>query len=183
MCLYRAIPCSPEGRTRRHERGAGMRWTVQRQQTSVVAADCKSVCSCPPDAGVKFLARRFAERRWLTSRYTGESTYKPLKPIAQGRPECFGGPVVTCLRGFFTCTQGCGCAKHPAFPAPSDFWGTTDDARLGQIVPRECEAVFSPRHCERSEAIQTVSAEKVWIASSRSLSSGRASRGPVGSSQ
>jgi hypothetical protein len=36
------------------------------------------------------------------------------------------------------------------------------------------------RHCERSEAIQAVTAEGFWIAS-RSLSSGRALRGPVGS--
>jgi hypothetical protein len=34
------------------------------------------------------------------------------------------------------------------------------------------------RHCERSEAIQNLSAATIWIAS-RSLSSGRASRVPV----
>ena len=40
------------------------------------------------------------------------------------------------------------------------------------------------RHCERSEAIQNLTAEIVWIASSRSLSSVRPKRaGPVGSSQ
>src|SRR5689334_25333226 len=33
-------------------------------------------------------------------------------------PDCFGVPVVTCLRAFYICTQGCGCDKHPAFPAP-----------------------------------------------------------------
>jgi hypothetical protein len=53
---------------------------------------------------------------------------------------------------------------------------------------------LSGRHCERlvrrsspseggSEAMQTISAEAVWIASARSLSSGRALRGPVGASQ
>jgi hypothetical protein len=35
------------------------------------------------------------------------------------------------------------------------------------------------RHCERSKAIQNVSTEKVWIASSRSLSSGAHSRDPL----
>ena len=45
LCLYRAVSCSPEGRTRRHERRAEMRWTVQLQQTSVVAADGEGVWS------------------------------------------------------------------------------------------------------------------------------------------
>jgi len=42
----------------------------------------------------------------------------------------------------------------------------TDEAKLGQIVPREYEAMTSHRHCECSEAIQNVSAAAVWIASS-----------------
>src|SRR5690349_21490989 len=55
-------------------------------------------------------------------------------------PECFGVPVVTCLRAFFTCTQGCGCDEHPAFPAPSFLerdiaWQDSGD------VPREREAM------------------------------------------
>jgi len=67
-----------------------------------------------------------------------------------------------------------GCGQHPAFPAPSGFFGGTTDAKPGRIMPRECGGVSSPRrHCERSEAIQTASTEAVWIASSRSLSSGR----------
>jgi len=40
-----------------------------------------------------------------------------------------------------------------------------------------------PCHCEQSEAIQGTSSGAVWIASSPSLTSGRATRGPVGSSQ
>jgi hypothetical protein len=44
--------------------------------------------------------------------------------IAQGMPDCFGVPVVTCLRAFFPCTQGCGCTRHPAFPAPSSTRGS-----------------------------------------------------------
>jgi hypothetical protein len=41
--------------------------------------------------------------------------------IAQGVPDCFGVPVVTCSCAFFICTRGCGCGVHPAFPAPSVF--------------------------------------------------------------
>ena len=29
--------------------------------------------------------------------------------------------MVTILRAFYFCTQGCGCIGHPAFPAPSVF--------------------------------------------------------------
>jgi hypothetical protein len=32
-----------------------------------------------------------------------------------------GVTVVTCLRAFYFCTQGCGRIGRPAFPAPSDF--------------------------------------------------------------
>jgi len=65
---------------------------------------------------------RSARRRWLQSPvHRGERADRPLKPIAQGRPDCFGGPVVANACAFYLCTRGCGCAKHPAFPAPSDF--------------------------------------------------------------
>jgi hypothetical protein len=77
------------------------------------------VWSWRPDAGVK-LCETFIERRWLKSPvHRGEREDKPLKPIAQGMPECFGEPVVTNACAFYQRTRGCGCAKHPAFPAPS----------------------------------------------------------------
>jgi hypothetical protein len=34
-------------------------------------------------------------------------------------PGVFGVTVVTCLRAFYFCTQGCGRVERPAFPAPS----------------------------------------------------------------
>jgi hypothetical protein len=43
-----------EGRTRRHERGSGMRWTRVRQQTTDAHADGQAVWSWRPDAGAKF---------------------------------------------------------------------------------------------------------------------------------
>src|SRR5882757_1724947 len=62
-----------------------------------------------------------------------------------------GATVVTCLRAFYFCTQGCGCNGHPAFPTPSVFRGI-GHAKLGRIAPRECGRVFERRRCERSEA-------------------------------
>src|SRR5262249_38237796 len=40
---------------------------------------------------------------------TWESTKQSLKPFARGKPGHPVGSVVTCLRAFFHCTQGCGC--------------------------------------------------------------------------
>ena len=52
------------------------------------------------------------------ARHSGEIAYKPSNHRA-GNAGLFGVPVVTCLRAFLSCTQGCGCDQHPAFPAPS----------------------------------------------------------------
>jgi hypothetical protein len=50
-----------------------MRWTPRDCKTSETEADGEIVWSWRPDAGVK-LCEAFIERRWLKSRYTGEST-------------------------------------------------------------------------------------------------------------
>jgi hypothetical protein len=39
------------------------------------------------------------------------------------------------------CTRGCGCTAHPAFPAPSDFFGPNDLQNFGRLAPRECEVL------------------------------------------
>ncbi|OKO88733.1 hypothetical protein AC629_08265 [Bradyrhizobium sp. NAS80.1] len=56
-----------------------------------------------------------------------------------------------------------------------------DDAKSAKVFSAKRNGggkVFPHRHCERSEAIQNLFAEAVWIAS-RSQSSGRAARGPL----
>jgi hypothetical protein len=50
---------------------------------------------------------------------TGESPKETVKAIARGMPGVSGVTVVTCLRAFYFCTQGCGRIERPAFPAPS----------------------------------------------------------------
>jgi hypothetical protein len=57
------------------------------------------------------------------ARSPGRARRKPLKPL---RGECrafFGVTVVTMLVCFLLCTQGCGRAERPAFPAPSMLKG------------------------------------------------------------
>ena len=107
--------------------GCGGRAVVARR-----AAEARTAKACGPDLptlGSSFAVSRCrpyrtdtlrsARRRWLKSPvHRGERADRPLTPIAQGRPECFGGPVVTNACAFYPRTRGYGCAKHPAFPAP-----------------------------------------------------------------
>jgi len=49
-----ADPASSKGRTRRHERGGGLRWTCRRRQTTAAGADGEIVWSWHPGADAKF---------------------------------------------------------------------------------------------------------------------------------
>ncbi len=75
---------------------------------------------------------------------------KPLKPL---RGECRlnpSEPVVTMLVCFvFYRTRGCGCSEHPAFPAPSVFFGRMDFAQLGRLAPRDRGGATSLRGGQR----------------------------------
>jgi hypothetical protein len=79
--------------------GRGMRWTRRGCRRTVPTRTAKS---CGPDARRWRQGREaIRERRWQKSPVTGESTKQTVKAIAQGRPECFGEPVVTMLVWFF----------------------------------------------------------------------------------
>jgi hypothetical protein len=69
------------------------------------------------------------------ARSPGRARNKPLKPLRAGMPGDPGATVVTCLRAFYFCTQGCGCNGHPAFPTPSvlgeDFMHNSGASRRG----------------------------------------------------
>jgi hypothetical protein len=87
------------------------------------------------------------------SRSPERARRKPLKPFAQEKPECFGGPVVTNSCAFLLCTRGCGCAKHPAFPAPSVFEGHASCATRANLAAgmrtcalENCAAAMAPRN-------------------------------------
>jgi hypothetical protein len=49
------IPPRAEGRTRRHERGGGLRWTWKLRWTSAAGTDGEVVWSWPPGAEAKFV--------------------------------------------------------------------------------------------------------------------------------
>jgi hypothetical protein len=117
-------PASLRGAARdRQETRGGMRWTRVAQATN--APIPRTAKSCGPDAptlasSLRVMIRR---RRWQESPVTGESAKEPVKTIAQGRPDRSGEPVVTYSYAQHFCIRGCGCIRHPAFPAPSVFGG------------------------------------------------------------
>jgi hypothetical protein len=79
------------------------------------------------------------------ARSPGRLRRKSLKPSRRECRKRFGEPVVTNSYACFICMRGCGCAKHPAFPAPSPrkrlaFVATlrdTDIVKLGRSSSRE----------------------------------------------
>jgi hypothetical protein len=56
-------------------------------------------------------------------------------------PAVSGVTVVTCLRAFYFCTQGCGRIERPAFPAPSVLGGQDVKAKLARNPRRGREGV------------------------------------------
>ena len=175
-----------------------------RQPSNVRRRSPRTVKSCGPDArcwrqvgggaftptGVR-RRKTSARRRWQqSSSHRGEHE-AAVKTIRAGKAWLLQAePVVQPCA--FLCARIAGASRRPAFPAPSAFMRAESSARLGHFVPRECDGmsavrklncVAMDRHCERSEAIQNLAAERLWIASSRSLSSRPPKAGPVGSSQ
>jgi hypothetical protein len=117
-----AVSRSPRGADHdRHERWRGMRWTRVVSNDDDTNADGKAVWSWRPDAGVKWCGAIRAATVANKPGHRGERGIS-RNTIVQGMPDCCGEPVVTMLVCFIIIrTRDCGCTKHPAFPAPSDF--------------------------------------------------------------
>jgi hypothetical protein len=104
--------------------GREMRWTRQ-HWARLVACDERS-CSgrrsrvvLTPRCWRQVGGSHSADDGGKQARSPGRARRKPLKPL-RGECRVFSGvTVVTCLRAFYFCTQGCGRIERPAFPAPS----------------------------------------------------------------
>ena len=92
------VPPRQEGRTRRHERGAGCDGRGSVDTTGDVAADGEVVWSWRPDAGAKSVDRT-ADDGGKRARSPGRARIS-RKTIAQGRPDDPPVPVVL-PRAFF----------------------------------------------------------------------------------
>ena len=107
-----------------------------------------------------------------------ESTKDTVKTIRAGKAGRPASPVVHPVCNSLYTDSGAAGAR-PSLRPPATK-GAIDRAKLGQNAPREREDMSAMktdgehkpvphiRHCKRSEAIQNLSAEAVWIASLRS---------------
>jgi len=75
--------------------------------------------------------------------------------IAQGRPDAPADTcMLVCVFSALIAHETAGASQHPAFPAPSDFWGALKFPQTsGAIRVARRRVRMYPRHCERSEAI------------------------------
>jgi hypothetical protein len=78
------------------------------------------------------------------ARTPGRARHKPYT-IVQGMPDRFGVPVVTCLRAFLCCTQGCGCVRASGIPcALCSSRGTSMMQSPGEFALRGCGLTSPP---------------------------------------
>ena len=144
--------------------GDGMRWTLWRARRARPVRPAKSCGPDPPTLGSSFAKQVFRLTTVARKARTPGRSRISRNTIAQGRPGRSGRTCGFELVCFLHCTRGRGCARHPAFPAPS----VSRRAITLRNSGRSCRgnADVCPRHCERSEAIQTAPGVMVWIASS-----------------
>src|SRR5689334_24911452 len=113
-----------------------MQWTPRDRKTSEPGADGEIAWSWRPDAGVNPRVKS-PGGRWLKSPVHRGEREISRTTIAQGMPECFGVPVVTCLRAFLCCTQGCGCDRAPGIPCALAVSRDIAFVELGHFVDRK----------------------------------------------
>jgi hypothetical protein len=190
-------PISPDERGVAHVTkrvvGCGGRGACERRAQA--PADGEVVWSWRPDAGAKFAKDALRVWRAMVARepVTKESSKQAVTPSRREGRIASAEPVCSCAFSSAFCTRDRGCSAHPVFPAPSSLLGAEILANLGHTMPRECGLTSSRclgRHepdishviarSESDEAIHASTRAERWIAS-RSPSSGRAPRGPVGS--
>jgi hypothetical protein len=152
--LSRSSRCLQEGRIAIvTDVGGGMRWTRRAARDEGRARGRLNRMVLTPRRWRQVLARRIAGATGANKPGTpGRVRHRPLKPIAQGRPACCGVPVVTCLRAFFTCTQGYGCDPRirPSL-RPPDFSRDMSMQNPGASRGAAEVCLLSCRHCERSD--------------------------------
>jgi hypothetical protein len=122
----------------------GMRWTRRLRDDSQRSRTVKSCGPGPPTLGSS-LREMTRGRRWLKRPEHRGDHEAAVKTIARGKPDRSGWSCGDYAGVDFYPfpTPGCGCNRHPAFPAPSDFFeGRQIRHHPGEIAPRECGGVF-----------------------------------------
>jgi hypothetical protein len=121
-CISVAVSPHWRGGSRSSRTRGGMRWTRHVIKTNDIARGRRSRVVLTPRRWRQVLEKQASWGRWWqTGPVTRESAEETVKTIARGMPGVSGVTVVTCLRAFYFCTQGCGRVERSAFPAPSHY--------------------------------------------------------------
>ncbi len=149
MCGFLCASCSPRGASRSSRNvDAGCDGRFKSRLTSANERMAKSCGPGPPLLGSSSLVM-IGGRRWLTSRHTGESTYKPYT-IAQGMPDCFGVPVVSNSCAYLLHTRLRVC-QTPGIPCALSLEGDRySKARADRAARRIC-CVGVPRRASLND--------------------------------
>jgi hypothetical protein len=128
-----ARPCARSGGAFRDRHERWVRDAMDALASPDERRQARTAKSCGLDASTLASSRRgsiHAGDGGKKARSPERARRKPLKPLARGKPDVFGGPAVTCLRAFFICTQGCGCIDASGFPcALPSRWATCRKTR------------------------------------------------------
>ena len=124
-----------------------MRWACWRARRAWPVRTAKS---CGPDLPTLGSSLAVSIRKATVAKKPGTPRRARISRQTNraGNAGCFGVPVVTCLRAFLSCTQGCGCVRCTGIPCALFFVRDEIDASLGRKTCRgNADARFF-RHCE-----------------------------------
>jgi hypothetical protein len=149
MCLPHAVPPRPEGRTRRHEREAEMRWTLAASvRRMMLRTDGEGVWSWHPWAGAKSAGDDLQATVTMRSRTPGRARTTPLTPLRREGRVAPVEPVVTNSCAFYTAHEAAGATSIRSSLRPL-FSRDTAEAKLGCKSRREsadtCASISSLR--------------------------------------
>jgi hypothetical protein len=124
MCLPHAVPPRPEGRTRRHEREAEMRWTLAASvRRMMLRTDGEGVWSWHPWAGAKSAGDDLQATVTMRSRTPGRARTTPLTPLRREGRVAPVEPVVTHSCAFTTAHEAAGATSTRSSLRPRSFEG------------------------------------------------------------
>jgi hypothetical protein len=155
---FLVIPAHYKGAFRdRHERKAGMRWTLMALLTRALSCGRRSRVVLTPRRWRQVLERHASwERWWQQSPVTRESTEETVKTIACGNAGCSGATVVTNACAYYTSRTRLRVQRAPGIPHALCFRAKDYNKDSGAMRRGMVEVCLSyPRHCERSEAIHS----------------------------
>ena len=119
------------------------------------AALMRTAKLCGPDAPTLASSLRVNNPQATVARKPGRRGERSIsrRTIAQGRPDCFGEPVVDYARALFCLRARLRVHRAPGFPCALCFRGAILD-QPGRIVPRESGVMFLDCHAPRMRGIQ-----------------------------